>query len=180
LTVLGADGTLRQCNSGKVIAMIRLVLSIALLLGFMALPASSQEADAEVAAPAGPETEEPVEVPPFDAEPFLNSMVALRGAGLTCAPYVGDDPIRRTQGVAGYFTALGQDLPDLGDEETQASLRRFIGSQAAMLCQSMLDSAFARYHAMATDYEANRPPEWPAAPAAEPGAWCAQPYCLDR
>ena len=160
--------------------MIRAVLSVALVFGLLSLPASGQPVDPAAEAPAEQAVAEPAEAPAFDAEPFLNSMVSLRGASLTCDPFVGGNPAQRTQGIVGYFDALGQDLPDLADTETQASLNRFIRSQAAMLCQSMLESAFIRYHAAATEYEASRPPEWPAAPAAEPGPWCGQPYCLDR
>lgn len=125
------------------------------------------------------QSDEP-EAPSFDPEPFLNSMIALRTAGMTCDPFVSNNPAQRTEGVVGYFEALGQALPDLSDQETQASLRRFIGSQAAMLCQNMLDEAFANYFDQATSYEAGRPEEWPAAPAANPGPWCQVDYCLDR
>jgi len=160
--------------------MIRAVLSIALVFGLLSFSAWGQEADAAVETPVEQEAAEPEEAPAFDAEPFLNSMISLRGASLTCDPFVGGNPVQRTQGIVGYFDALGQDLPELTDTVTQASLNRFIRSQAAMLCQSMLESAFARYHAAATEYEANRPQEWPAAPAADPGPWCAQLYCLDH
>ncbi|WP_417583819.1 hypothetical protein [Pelagibacterium sp.] len=133
---------------------------------------SEQQAAEELADQAGE--------PEFDPEPFLNSMIALRSVTLTCDPFVGGDPARRTDGLVAYFEALGQELPDVSDAETQASLRRFVGSQAAMLCQSMLEEAFSRYDAAATAYENNRPDVWPPAPAATPGPWCSANYCLDR
>lgn len=133
------------------------------------------DTDAGTAAPA---TEEPSL--PFDVQPFLTSMVELRGAALTCAPFVGGDPEARTDTIPQFFAMLDQELPELTNDTTQASLRQFIGSQAASLCVDMLNGAFSRYTEAAADYQAQKPEEWPPAPPVQPGQWCSQPFCLDR
>src|SRR5690554_2988113 len=118
--------------------------------------------------------------PEFDITPFLTAMVELRGAALTCEPFVGDSPTARTEGVVRFFALLNQQLPELANQTTQSSLRRFIGSQAAVLCQDMLNVAFVKYGVNAAYYQSEKPEQWPAAPAVQPGQWCALDFCLDR
>jgi hypothetical protein len=142
-------------------------------------PGDDTEAAEPAQAAAEPETEAEPELP-FDVNPFLGAMVELRGAAQTCEPFVGDDPVGRTNTIPQFFAMLEQELPELTNETTQASLRQFIGSQAASLCVNMLNGAFFRYAEAATDYQARKPDEWPPAPPVQPGMWCAQPYCLDR
>lgn len=145
-----------------------------------ALPGGDAAATDEAEAAAAPATEAEEPALPFDVQPFLSAMVELRGAAQTCAPFVGDNPLGRTDTIPQFFTMLGQELPELTNETTQASLRRFIGSQAAMLCVDMLNGAFASYAQAAISYEAQKPEAWPPPPPVQPGMWCAQPFCLDR
>lgn len=141
----------------------------------------AEEGASESPAPeaaAGEATEEAG--PAFDITPFLTAMVELRGAALTCEPFVGDNPTARTEGVVQFFAQLNQQLPELANETTQSSLKRFIGSQAAVLCQDMLNVAFVKYGVNAAYYQSEKPEQWPAAPAMQPGQWCSLDFCLDR
>lgn len=142
--------------------------------------AAAPAQDAEAPATPSPAAEPEVAELPFDVQPFLAAMVELRGAAQTCEPFVADDPVGRTNTIPQFFAMLEQELPELANETTQASLRRFIGSQAASLCLGMLNGAFTRYVEAAADYQAQKPDEWPPAPPVQAGMWCAQPYCLDR
>lgn len=158
--------------------MISGAIRSAFLVLTIATAATAQEAPVNPSPEAAPESA--AETPSFDPQPMLAAMIDLRSAALTCEPFVANSPQTRTGGIVSYFETLNQPLPDLTDTETQASLRRFIGSQAAMLCSDMLTEAFAKYNEQAAIYEQGRPREWPAAPAVEETRWCAVNFCLDR
>jgi hypothetical protein len=115
----------------------------------------------------------------YDPSPFLSSMIALRGAAVTCDPFVGNSPAQRTEAVTEFFSTLKQTLPPLVDTETQASLRRFIGSQAAILCRDKLTAAYEAYDRQLQVYAAKKPEDWPAPPEITNAPWCGSPYCLE-
>ncbi|ODT70849.1 MAG: hypothetical protein ABS75_10530 [Pelagibacterium sp. SCN 63-23] len=115
----------------------------------------------------------------YDPSPFLTALIGLRAAALTCDPFVNNSPAGRTETIPAFFGELNQTLPDLVDAETQSSLNRFIGSQAASLCRDKLDTAFAAYGAQAQIYLQSKPSDWPEPPNITRGAWCSSENCLE-
>jgi hypothetical protein len=115
----------------------------------------------------------------YDPSPFLSSMIALRAAAVTCDPFVANSPGARTESVVAFFGEINQELPPLVDTETQASLNRFIASQAASLCRDKLDASFNAYGVELQRYNSNKPDEWPAAPEITRAPWCSSENCLE-
>ncbi|HEV7291115.1 hypothetical protein [Devosia sp. RR2S18] len=115
----------------------------------------------------------------FDPSPFLSSMIALRGAAVTCDPFVANSPGQRTAAVPEFFSTLKQTLPELVDAETQASLNRFVGSQAAVLCRDKLQAAYTNYGAQVRIYAERKPEDWPEPPEISSAAWCSSEHCLE-
>lgn len=119
------------------------------------------------------------DAPEYDPSDFLSSLISLRSAAVTCDPFVASSPAARTETVTAFFGELNQTLPDLVDTETQASLNKFVASQAASLCRDKLDAAFAAYGAQAAHYVNSKPGEWPDPPEITRGAWCSSENCLE-
>lgn len=117
--------------------------------------------------------------PAYDPAPFLASMVALRTAAVTCDRFVSNSPGGRTDTILEFFKTLKQELPNLVDTTTQASLDKFVGSQAAVLCREKLDAAFAGYFAQAGVYQASKPEDWPEPPDVTAAPWCSSENCLE-
>lgn len=117
--------------------------------------------------------------PAYDPSPFLASMVSLRTAAVTCDPFVAGSPAARTDPIPEFFKTLNQELPDLVDGETQASLNKFVPSQAAVLCREKLDAAYAGYQQQANTYVASKPEDWPDPPAVSNAPWCSSENCLE-
>ncbi|WP_140048948.1 hypothetical protein [Devosia lucknowensis] len=115
----------------------------------------------------------------YDPSPFLTSLIGLRAAAVTCEPFVANSPASRTESVVEFFASINQTLPSLVDTETQASLNRFIGSQAASLCRDKLDASFNAYGVQLQNYNSSKPEEWPAAPEISRAPWCSSENCLE-
>lgn len=119
------------------------------------------------------------DAPAYDPTPFLSSMVTLRSAAVTCDPFLGNEPGRRTTEIVSFFEALKQQLPQMADTVTQASLSRFVPSQAAVLCRDKMNVAMSGYMAQAQVYRANKPDDWPEPPSVPGSAWCSSENCLE-
>lgn len=115
----------------------------------------------------------------YDPSPFLSSMVALRAVAVTCDPFVANDPAVRTEAVVKFFVDLNQTLPDLVDTKTQASLNRFVASQAAVLCRDKLDASFLEYSVELERYSNKKPSDWPDPPNIVKMPWCSSENCLE-
>ena len=115
----------------------------------------------------------------YDPAPFLSSMVTLRTAAETCDRFLANSPDDRTRPILEFFKLLNQDLPVLVDDATQASLDKFVASQAAVLCREKLDAAFGGYRAQAETYLASKPEGWPAPPEVTSAPWCNSENCLE-
>lgn len=115
----------------------------------------------------------------YDPSNFLSSLINLRAAAVTCDPFVANNPAARTEPILEFFGQLNQTLPELVDRETQSSLNRFIGSQAASLCRDKLDIAFAAYGTQANVYVNSKPSDWPEPPDIARAPWCSSENCLE-
>lgn len=128
---------------------------------------------------AGFATSTSAQEPAYDPAPFLSSMVTLRTAAVTCDRFLANSPDDRTQTILEFFKLLNQELPDLVDAATQASLDKFVASQAAVLCREKLDAAFGGYQAQAQTYLASKPEGWPDPPEVTSAPWCSSENCLE-
>jgi hypothetical protein len=115
----------------------------------------------------------------YNPEPFLNSMVLLRSTAMTCDPFVANSPAARTDSIVEFFAQLDQQLPDLAHAETQSSLNRFIGSQAAAICRDRLDASFDGFAVELASYVQHKPEAWPAPPSIARASWCSSENCLE-
>lgn len=115
----------------------------------------------------------------YDPAPFLSSMVTMRTAAVTCNRFVANSPQDRTNSIVEFFGLLNQELPELADRTTQASLNLFVPSQAAVLCREKLDAAYRGYQGQRQIYLDNKPDDWPEPPAVANGPWCSSENCLE-
>lgn len=141
-------------------------LALAISVGLAVAPAMGQETPAQ-----------PAESGSYQATAFLEAMVALRRQALTCAPFLNGNPDAATLPIVQYFSDLGQDLPNLADDVTMASLSRFILPQAATICRDKLTGAYHAYLAQAATYMANKPDEYPVAPEIKFAPFCVAADC---
>jgi len=115
----------------------------------------------------------------YNPEPFLSAMTTLVTAVSTCDPFVAGKPLAATAEVEDFFKSLGQPLPVLTDSSTQASLNRFVASQAALLCKEKIDAAMSAYGVQSKDYMEKKPESWPPAPAVNLAPLCSTENCLE-
>ena len=107
-------------------------------------------------------------------------MVDLKRSAETCDAYVNNSPSQRVMPIDAFFDGLKQPLPpDLVDARTRSTLQRFVRQQAAAICKSKLNRAFAAFQVQAVAYDRHRPSGWPAAPLLQSSAWCAAADCSD-
>lgn len=121
----------------------------------------------------------PVLAQEYDSKPFIKSLVDLKSTAMTCDPFVAGAPGSQMEGVDTFFSALGQNVPNVVDAETQKSLARFIKQQAAALCRDMLNGAFEVYFEQVAGYEENKGEGWPDTPIVVNGKWCVADDCSD-